>query len=98
MSALDGLIKKHKELFRSVALRFLKERKKAILRELSDIEEKLKKFEAKYGNFEDFSSSLPDDFSSHEIWFEWKSLIELKRELEDELKDIENATKEVIGE
>jgi len=97
MSVLDGLIKKHKELFKSVAIRFLRERKKAILEELSNIEEKIKKFEKEYGNFKEFSSSLSDNFSAHEIWFEWRSLMELKKELEKELRDIENATKEIIG-
>ncbi len=96
MSTLERIIRKNKELFLSVAIKFLHERKNRILKELSDIERKIKEFERKYGCFESFSSSLPNDFEYHEIWFEWKSLLELKKELEKELKDIEDATKEII--
>ena len=98
MVSMEEIIRKDKKLYKSILIRFLRERKLSILRELEEVRRKIRSFELKHGDFEEFSKSLPDDFESHEIWFEWKSLIELEKELERKLADVEKAIREVIGE
>lgn len=98
MSSLERIIKKNRELFRSIAIRFLKERRRGIQKELSEINRRIGAFEKKYGTFDNFSRSMQDGFDAHEIWFEWKSLIELRKELQKELKEIEEAARELIRE
>jgi len=95
MASLLKIIEKNKELFKGIALRFLKERRKQVLKELQEVEEKLGKFEEEHGSFEEYAGNLPDSFKAHEVWFTWKTLVETKKELERELADIEEATREV---
>jgi len=60
------------------------------------VEQRLDELRAKYGEFGGFESGLPDDFSSHEVWFEWRSLIRMREAIIEELKDIDKAAREII--
>ncbi|MGQ9723563.1 MAG: hypothetical protein ACUVXA_19860 [Candidatus Jordarchaeum sp.] len=95
MSHLLRIIEKNEELFRSIALKFLKERREQVLKELQEVDQKLRKLEQKHGLFEEYAENLPESYESHETWFAWKALVETKKELERELTDIEKATREV---
>ena len=97
LSSLLRVIEKNMGLFKGVALRFLKERRQQVLKELKEVEEKLRKLEEKHRSFQMYASNLPDGFEAHEEWFTWKALIETRKELQMELADIEEATREVIN-
>jgi RNA polymerase-binding transcription factor DksA len=96
MSSLLRVIEKNKELFNGIALRFLKERRQQISKELLEVEEKIREFEGEHGAFEEYADNLPDSFNAHEVWFTRKTLIETKKELERELADIEEATRKLL--
>ncbi|MGQ4891280.1 MAG: AbrB/MazE/SpoVT family DNA-binding domain-containing protein [Candidatus Njordarchaeia archaeon] len=95
---LDKLIRRNPQLFKGAVLNFLKKRKEIILKDLRETEEKLEKMEKKFGSYESFSKSMDDSFGSHEIWIEWKSLIELRNKLKQELKEIDEAYRNLIDE
>nr|MDO8076141.1 hypothetical protein [Candidatus Freyarchaeota archaeon] len=97
LSSLLRVIEKNMGLFKGVALRFLKERRQQVLKELKEVEEKLRKLEEKHRSFQMYASNSPDGFEAHEEWFTWKALIETRKELQMELADIEEATREVIN-
>ena len=98
MPPLERRTKRNKELFRSIIIKFLKEERRGIQKELSEINRKIEAFEKNHGNFDTFSCSMQNNFDAHEIWFEWKSLIELRKELQKELKEIEETAREIIKE
>ena len=98
MSSLLAVIKKNKDLIKPALIDFLRKRKAELLRELKDIEAKIREYEDKWGDFEEFEKKLPEDFESHETWFKWKALLRLRKEIAEEIKNIDRALEEIIRE
>jgi len=92
------VLRRNKKMLKPAILNFLRRKKEELKKRLAEIDEKLNQFRSKYGDIEQFSTKLPDDFQSHEIWFEWKSLIELRDAINKELVEIDRAIKEVVEE
>ncbi len=97
-SSLLAVIKKNKDLIRPALIDFLRKRKAELLRELRDIEAKIREYEDKWGDFEEFEEKLSEGFESHETWFEWKALLRLHKEISEEIENIDRALEEIIRE
>ena len=95
MSGIVWLLEKNKDIVKPAIINFLRRRKEDLRRTLSDVEQKLSEFREKYGDFREFESTLPNDFNSHEVWFEWKELIGMREEILKELEEIDRAIKEI---
>jgi len=99
MASAWELIKKNKPLAKSILLRAVAERRKYLLQELKRVNERMKAFEEEHGmKLSDFEKDMGDSVKEHETWFEWKSLAELKRAIEDELNELEEAHRRAIEE
>ncbi|ASJ09296.1 hypothetical protein A3L11_08665 [Thermococcus siculi] len=66
-----------------------------LISELAPIRERIAEFERKYGmSFEEFEERLKGEEESFEAWddyMEWKAYIRKLRELQEKLREIENA-------
>ena len=96
MSNIVRIFEKNKEIVKPAIINFLRRRKEELRRMLDDVEQKLSEFREKYGDLREFESTLPNDFNSHEVWFEWKKLVRMREEILRELEEIDRAIKEII--
>jgi len=68
-------------------------------RELNEIKKRIYRLEEEHKmKLEHFEKTMGDSFEGHEIWFEWKSLIELKKSMEEELRELKKMFKEIVKE
>jgi len=89
-SVIEKFIVRNRVLFKAALFEVIAKRCEQLLHELEEVEKKIKEFEEKYGvKFEDFEKNLPDSFEAHEIWMDWKSLVETRKAIEEELNEID---------
>ncbi|WP_297522133.1 hypothetical protein [Thermococcus sp.] len=66
-----------------------------LISEIAPIRERIAEFERKYGRtFEEFEKTLKESEESFEAWddyIEWKAYVRKLRELQEKLREIENA-------
>jgi len=92
VSSVWELIEKNKPLAKSIIVRTINERRRYLLQELGRLNERIRAFEKRYGmSLEDFEARMGDSVEDHEVWFEWRSLVEQKKAIEDELNELEEA-------
>ncbi|RLF07410.1 MAG: hypothetical protein DRJ69_07170 [Thermoprotei archaeon] len=93
------IVKKNKPLAKAVILRVVSERRKYLLQQLEFLNERIRAFEEKHGaSLDEFEARLGDSPGEHATWFEWKSLVELRRAVEEELNELEEAYRRVAEE
>ena len=98
-SVIEKFIVRNRVLFKAALFEVIAKRCEQLLHELEEVEKKIKEFEEKYGvKFEDFEKNLPDSFEAHEIWMDWKSLVETRKAVEEELNEIEEVRRELTEE
>lgn len=98
-SVIERLIVKNRVLFKAALFEVIAKRREQLLHELEEVEKKIKEFEEKYGvKFEDFEENLPDNFEAHEVWMDWKSLVETRKAIEKELNEIDEVRRELTEE
>ena len=89
-SVIEKFIVRNRVLFKAALFEVIAKRCEQLLHELEEVEKKIKEFEEKYGvKFEDFEENLPDNFEAHEVWMDWKSLVETRKAIEEELNEID---------
>ena len=67
--------------------------------QLNEIKKRIYRLEEEHKmKLEHFEKTMGDSFEEHEIWFEWKSLVELKENIEEELRELRKTLKEIIKE
>jgi len=89
-SVIEKFLVRNRVLFKATLFEVIAKRREQLLHELEEVEKKIKEFEEKYGvRFEDFEKNLPDNFEAHEIWMDWKSLVETRKAIEEELNEID---------
>lgn len=68
----------------------IESKKKEILRELKQLESKIKRFEKKYKmDIEEFEKKMGDSFQEHNDWIDWSFMVEHKQQLIKDMKDFE---------
>ena len=40
---------------------------------------------------------MGDSFEAHEVWFEWKALVEVRKSVEEKLKGLERTLRKLTG-
>ena len=89
-SVIEKFLVRNRVLFKATLFEVIAKRREQLLHELEEVEKKIKEFEEKYGvRFEDFEKNLPDNFEAHEVWMDWKSLVETRKAIEEELNEID---------
>ena len=101
MSLAWEIVKRNKTLAKAVILRVVSERRKYLLRQLELLDERIRAFEEKHGmGLDEFETRLGDNPEEHATWFEWKSLVELRKAVkavEEELDELEEAYRRARG-
>ncbi len=89
LELLAELEKRYPDLVKTITILVLKKRIKSVRDELSRIESEIKRYREKYGkDLNEFEKSMSNSFEEHEDWIEWRFLMELKKSLEEELRDL----------
>ena len=98
MNSVWELIEKNRPLAKSIIMRTINERRRYLLQELRRPNERIRLFEERYGmSLEDFEARMGDSVEDHEAWFEWRSLVEQRKAVEDELNELEEAYRRRYG-
>ena len=98
MEAIERLLSENPVLAKAVALEVVARRRRQLLGELRRIEERIREFESKYGaSIEEYDRTMGDSFEAHEVWFEWKALVEVRKSVEEELKGLERTLRKLTG-
>ena len=98
MEAIERLLSENPVLAKAVALEVVARRRRQLLGELRRIEERIREFESKHGaSIEEYDRTMGDSFEAHEVWFEWKALVEVRKSVEEKLKGLERTLRKLTG-